>query len=108
MNEIDLARVALSCHFALVTIPLNALLGTIARGGSLFCYGTIATLALCASGYTKEADTSVDVVDASHKRRGSVPVRNSTLHPATLNARLRGNGYRWIQNRSTPFRKSED
>ena len=80
-------------------IPPNALLGTIARGGSLFWYGTMATLALCSSGCIKEADTSVDIVDASHKLRVSVPVKNSTLYPATLNAGLRGNGSRWIQNR---------
>ena len=80
-------------------IPLNALLGTVARGGSLLCYGTIATLALCSSGYINEADTSVDFVDASHKLCGSVPVKNSTLYPATLNAGLRGNGSRWVQNR---------
>ena len=105
VEEIDLARVALSCHFAIdllcdkagTQIPRNALLGTVARGGSLFCY-TIATLALCSSGYIKKANTSVDVVDASHKLRGSVPVKNSTLYPATLNAGLRGNGSRWIQN----------
>ena len=89
-EAIDLARVALSCHFAhYVTmrepmIPLKASLGTIA---------------LCSSGYIKEADTSVDVVDASHKLRVSVPVKNSTLYPATLNAGLRGNGSRWIRNR---------
>ena len=66
------------------TILVNAVLGTTARGGSLFCCSTIAILALCPSGFIKEADSSVDVIDASHNLRGSVPVKNSTLYPATL------------------------
>ena len=38
-------------------IPLNALPGTIALGGSQFWYGTTAILAMCPSGSNKEADT---------------------------------------------------
>ena len=70
--------------------------GTIARGRCLFCNGTIVILALRPSGWIREADTPVDVVDPSHKRRGSVPVKNRTLDPATWNAGERGNGSRWI------------
>ena len=42
----------------------------------------------------KKADTCMDAVIASHKLRGSVPVRNSTLYLAAFNAGLRGNGLR--------------
>ena len=45
-DEIDLARIALSCHFALELLCFkghDASSGTIARGMYLLWYGTIAT-----------------------------------------------------------------
>ena len=53
VDEIDLARIALSCHFAfdvcatrkVLTIPHDALSGTIARGESLLWNGTEGILA---------------------------------------------------------------
>ena len=56
------------------TEELRVLLGTIALGGSLFWYGTLATLVLCPSRFIKEADTSMDTIDVPHKFRGSVAV----------------------------------
>ena len=59
-------RVFLS-FLPLMYFHLIALLGTITLGVSLFCNGTIVSLALCSSRYIIEADTSADVIDASRK-----------------------------------------